>query len=151
MSASLGPHGAFFARMTGICFSILTLGYAKCGVSKDAWIKQTMLFHVGTIPVFFLNCASTDGADFTPWVWYRALRRCGGCLHFPRHRRDAIDATRHHVSARSPNRHQHCVGRLGLHGDDQEQDEVGSSMCRRGTHGGEFNPAAPPPSPLFDS
>ena len=70
MSASLGPHGAFFARMTGICFSILTLGYFKCGVSKDAWIKQTMLFHVGTIPVFFLNCASTDGADFTPWVWY---------------------------------------------------------------------------------
>ena len=25
---------------------------------------------VGTIPVFFLNCASTAGADFTPWVWY---------------------------------------------------------------------------------
>ena len=69
MSASLGPHGAFFARMTGICFSILTLGYAKCGVSKDAWIKQTMLFHVGTIPVFYTMCANSDGTEFTPWVW----------------------------------------------------------------------------------
>ena len=41
-------QSAFFQRMTGLGFAIMSLGYAKCGVSKDAWIKQTMLFHVGT-------------------------------------------------------------------------------------------------------
>jgi hypothetical protein len=46
----------------------MTLGYAKLGVSKDAWIKQTMLFHVGTIPVFYTMC-TTDSDAFTPWVW----------------------------------------------------------------------------------
>merc|ERR1712224_1183127 len=40
------------------------------GVSKDAWIKQTMIFHVVSTPIFFLHCASDDGTSFTPWVWY---------------------------------------------------------------------------------
>lgn len=70
VSAPMDASGEFFARMTGICFGIITLGYAKLGVSKDAFIKQTMLFHVGTLPVFFLQCTNTDGAAFTPWVWY---------------------------------------------------------------------------------
>ena len=48
----------------------MTLGYAKLGVSKDAWIKQTMLFHVVSTPIFFLQCASDDGTSFTPWVWF---------------------------------------------------------------------------------
>ena len=52
MASEMCATGNFFARMVGINFSIMTLGYAKLGVSKDAWIKQTMLFHVGTIPVF---------------------------------------------------------------------------------------------------
>ena len=88
MSSVGDAQSAFFQRMTGLGFAIMSLGYAKCGVSKDAWIKQTMLFHVISTPIFFLQCASDDGTSFTPWVWYRALRRRGGCLHFPRHRRD---------------------------------------------------------------
>ena len=46
MSAAADAQSAFFQRMTGLGFAIMSLGYAKCGVSKDAWIKQTMLFHV---------------------------------------------------------------------------------------------------------
>ena len=69
MSAEMCATGNFFARMVGINFAIMTLGYAKLGVSKDAWIKQTMLFHVGTVPVFYTMCANTDGTEFTPWVW----------------------------------------------------------------------------------
>ena len=125
MSATGDAQSAFFQRMTGLGFAIMSLGYAKCGVSKDAWIKQTMIFHVISTPIFFLQCASDDGTSFTPWVWYRALRRRGGCLHFPRHRRDVPPRSRpflsgprrwrHHVSVRSPNRHQHRARRLGLH------------------------------------
>ena len=48
MSATGDAQSAFFQRMTGLGFAIMSLGYAKCGVSKDAWIKQTMIFHVGT-------------------------------------------------------------------------------------------------------
>ena len=69
MSAPMCATGNFFARMVGINFAIMTLGYAKLGVSKDAWIKQTMLFHVGTIPVFYMMCVNSDGSEFTPWVW----------------------------------------------------------------------------------
>ena len=155
MSSVGDAQSAFFQRMTGLGFAIMSLGYAKCGVSKDAWIKQTMLFHVVSTPIFFLQCASDDGTSFTPWVWYRALRRRGGCLHFPRHRRDVSPRSRpflsgprrwcHHVSVRSPNRHQHRAGWLGLHRDVEEQDEVDVSTVRRG---GEFNPAAPPPFPV---
>ena len=94
MSSAADAQSAFFQRMTGLGFAIMSLGYAKCGVSKDAWIKQTMLFHVVSTPIFFLQCASDDGTSFTPWVWYRALRRRGGCLHFLSGR--AIDVTRHH-------------------------------------------------------
>jgi hypothetical protein len=49
MSSVGDAQSAFFQRMTGLGFAIMSLGYAKCGVSKDAWIKQTMLFHVGTV------------------------------------------------------------------------------------------------------
>ena len=108
MSSAADAQSAFFQRMTGLGFAIMSLGYAKCGVSKDAWIKQTMLFHVISTPIFFLQCASDDGTSFTPWVWYRAF--CG--VPFIYH---AIDASCHHGSARSPNRHQHRVGRLGVH------------------------------------
>ena len=48
MSSAGDAQSAFFQRMTGFGFAIMSLGYAKCGVSKDAWIKQTMIFHVGT-------------------------------------------------------------------------------------------------------
>ncbi len=68
MSSAADAQSAFFQRMTGLGFAIMSLGYAKCGVSKDAWIKQTMLFHVGTIPVFYTMC-TTDSDAFTPWVW----------------------------------------------------------------------------------
>ena len=89
MSSAADAQSAFFQRMTGLGFAIMSLGYAKCGVSKDAWIKQTMLFHVISTPIFFLQCASDDGTSFTPWVWYRGF--CGveeGALNF-----HAIDAT----------------------------------------------------------
>ena len=94
MSSAADAQSAFFQRMTGLGFAIMSLGYAKCGVSKDAWIKQTMLFHVISTPIFFLQCASDDGTSFTPWVWYRAF--CGveeGAFIF-----HAIDATCHHAS-----------------------------------------------------
>ena len=126
--------------MTGLGFAIMSLGYAKCGVSKDAWIKQTMLFHVISTPIFFLQCASDDGTSFTPWVWYRAA---AGSFIF-----HAIDATCHHGSVRSPNRHQHRSRWMGLHRDVEEQDEVGPCAWRPlRTVEGEFNPAAPPPLP----
>jgi len=48
MSSAGDAQSAFFQRMTGLGFAIMSLGYAKCGVSKDAWIKQTMIFHVRT-------------------------------------------------------------------------------------------------------
>merc|ERR1712072_1531131 len=70
MSSVGDAQSAFFQRMPGLGFAIMSLGYAKCGVSKDAWIKQTMLFHVVSTPIFFLQCASDDGTSFTPWVWY---------------------------------------------------------------------------------
>ena len=70
MSSAADAQSAFFQRMTGLGFAIMSLGYAKCGVSKDAWIKQTMLFHVVSTPIFFLQCASDDGTSFTPWVWF---------------------------------------------------------------------------------
>ena len=70
MSSAADAQSAFFQRMTGLGFAIMSLGYAKCGVSKDAWIKQTMLFHVVSTPIFFFQCASDDGTSFTPWVWY---------------------------------------------------------------------------------
>ena len=70
MASEMCATGNFFARMVGINFSIMTLGYAKLGVSKDAWIKQTMLFHVGTTPVFYMMCATDDIGSFTSWVWY---------------------------------------------------------------------------------
>ena len=49
MSSVGDAQSAFFQRMTGLGFAIMSLGYAKCGVSKDAWIKQTMIFHVGLV------------------------------------------------------------------------------------------------------
>ena len=70
MSSAADAQSAFFQRMTGLGFAIMSLGYAKCGVSKEAWIKQTMLFHVISTPIFFLQCASDDGTSFTPWVWF---------------------------------------------------------------------------------
>ncbi len=70
MASEMCATGNFFARMVGINFAIMTLGYAKLGVSKDAWIKQTMLFHVGTTPVFYMMCATDDSGSFTSWVWY---------------------------------------------------------------------------------
>ncbi len=92
MSAAADAQSAFFQRMTGLGFAIMSLGYAKCGVSKDAWIKQTMLFHVVSTPIFFLQCCSDDGTSFTPWVWYRAAAasRRGAFISF---RGRAIDAT----------------------------------------------------------
>ena len=114
MSSAADAQSAFFQRMTGLGFAIMSLGYAKCGVSKEAWIKQTMLFHVISTPIFFLQCASDDGTSFTPWVWYRAAAasRRGAFISF---RGRAIDATRHHGSVRSPNRHQRRTRWLGLH------------------------------------
>ena len=58
MSSAADAQSAFFQHMTGLGFAIMSLGYAKCGVSKDAWIKQTMLFHVISTPIFFFQCAS---------------------------------------------------------------------------------------------
>ena len=93
MSSVGDAQSAFFQRMTGLGFAIMSLGYAKCGVSKDAWIKQTMLFHVISTPIFFLQCCSDDGTSFTPWVWYRAAAASRRVPSFftpstRRHRRD---------------------------------------------------------------
>ena len=140
MSAPMCATGNFFARMVGINFAIMTLGYAKLGVSKDAWIKQTMLFHVGTIPVFYMMCVNSDGTEFTPWVWYRAF--CGvvgGCLHFPRHRRD--------VSPRFPSQSKSPSTLRSRDGASRRCRRARRSRCehRPPRDSLEFNPAAPPP------
>ncbi len=145
MSSVGDAQSAFFQRMTGLGFAIMSLGYAKCGVSKDAWIKQTMLFHVVSTPIFFLQCASDDGTSFTPWVWYRALRRRGGCLHFlsgPRHRRGA--SPRFRPQSKSPSTS------LSRDGATPRCPRARRSRCehRPPRDSPEFNPAAPPPSPV---
>ena len=67
MSSAADAQSAFFQRMTGLGFAIMSLGYAKCGVSKDAWIKQTMLFHVvsKSTSEFFSSARINDGTSPT--------------------------------------------------------------------------------------
>ena len=67
--AQMDPIGAFFARMVGICFALITLGRVAMGMSKDAFVKQTVAFHVVTC-VPFGQLAMSDGKHFTPWVWW---------------------------------------------------------------------------------
>jgi len=69
MSSVGDAQSAFFQRMTGLGFAIMSLGYAKCGVSKDAWIKQTMLFHVG--PVWKATSESGYRAAADTWTTSR--------------------------------------------------------------------------------
>ena len=72
MSAPISPGttGAFFSRMTGLCFGIMALTYALFGAPKDVWIKTTLAFHILSTPIFILDCCLSDGKTFTPWVWW---------------------------------------------------------------------------------
>ena len=69
MSAEMCATGNFFARMVGICFALITLARVVMGMSKDAFVKQTVAFHVVTC-VPFGQLAMSDGKHFTPWVWW---------------------------------------------------------------------------------
>lgn len=68
MASSLGTQAAFFARMVGICFGIITLGRKNWGTSNKTWTKQTLCFHVATLYMFYQASEDTTGA-FTKWVW----------------------------------------------------------------------------------
>ena len=49
-------------------FLTIALGYAKFGVSADAFIKQTCMFHFGSL--YWIYNASVSNTDiFVPWVW----------------------------------------------------------------------------------
>ena len=65
-----GTAGAFFSRMTGLCFGIMALTYVFFGAPKDVWIKTTLAFHILSTPIFILDCCLSDGSMFTPWVWW---------------------------------------------------------------------------------
>ena len=58
----------FFARLVGLCFGLLVFGRLKCGVTEDAFSKQTIAFHVATL-LPFGNIALNTTADWTKWVW----------------------------------------------------------------------------------
>lgn len=64
---ALAPAG-FFARLVGMCFGLLVFGRLKCGVSEDAFSKQTIAFHVASL-LPFGNIALNTTADWTKWVW----------------------------------------------------------------------------------
>ena len=68
MASSFDEQAAFFARMTGFGFLLLVAGRVLFGVSPNSFAKQTVMFHLGTIPLFYAN--ATSGTDaFTDWVW----------------------------------------------------------------------------------
>jgi hypothetical protein len=64
---ALAPAG-FFARIVGMCFGLLVFGRLKCGVSEDAFSKQTIAFHVVSL-LPFGNIALNPTANWTQWVW----------------------------------------------------------------------------------
>eukprot|EP00729_Bicosta_minor_P008762 gene8762-24764_t len=62
------PAAGFFARIVGLMFLTLALGYVKFGVSADAFIKQTLMFHFGAL--YWIYDGSVNHTDiFVPWVW----------------------------------------------------------------------------------
>ena len=65
---SEGTLEQFFARIVGVLFTLAALGPLKFGVSNASFAKQTMVWNVLSLPLFYLNATSETG-DFTPWVW----------------------------------------------------------------------------------
>ena len=69
------PYGAklldeaamFFARLVGVLFGILVVSRVSFGSPRAVWIKQTLCFHFGTLPLMYINATSDDA--FPPWVW----------------------------------------------------------------------------------
>ena len=64
----LDEAGSFFAKMTGLLFGFIVMGYLQFGVSAEAFTKQTILFHTVGSALMFQNANGSEGA-FTPWVW----------------------------------------------------------------------------------
>ena len=64
---ALAPAG-LFARLVGLLFGLLVFGRLKCGVTEDAFSKQTIAFHVASL-LPFGNIALNPTADWTQWVW----------------------------------------------------------------------------------
>jgi hypothetical protein len=49
-------------------FLTLALGYLQFGVSAEAFTKQTLIFHFGSL--YWIYTASVAHPDiFVPWVW----------------------------------------------------------------------------------
>ena len=88
MLVNLDPIGEFFTRTVGICFLMLTLGRTHLGVSKAAWEKQTMIFHVGMLYFFYKNGTSTEGL-FNPCAMPASAHRDDArfLVHLARRRR----------------------------------------------------------------
>ena len=61
-------QGGFFARMVGLVFGLVVFGRTHCGVTEDAFSKQTIAFHVSTL-VPFGNLALNAHPNWTQWVW----------------------------------------------------------------------------------
>ena len=57
----------FFARVMGTLFLSMPVSYLYFGQSKETFIKQTIFFHVLSLPLF-MGCVST-GDPFNPSIW----------------------------------------------------------------------------------
>ena len=61
-------HGGFFARIVGMCFGLIVFGRRHCGVTADAFSKQTIAFHVASL-IPFGNLALNANPNWTQWAW----------------------------------------------------------------------------------
>jgi hypothetical protein len=51
----------------GIMLLTMPVGYLKFGVSKESFIKQTLMWHLLTAPLFIGNFL--QGEAFNPTIW----------------------------------------------------------------------------------
>ena len=64
---TLDEAAMFFARLVGFLFGVLAISFVSFGSSRATFTKQTLCFHIGTLPFMAKNAMSEDA--FTPWVW----------------------------------------------------------------------------------
>jgi len=57
----------FFIRCMGVMLLSMPVGYLKFGFSKESFIKQTLMWHLLTAPLFIGNVL--QGEAFNPTIW----------------------------------------------------------------------------------
>ena len=142
MLVNLDPIGEFFTRTVGICFLMLTLGRTHLGVSKAAWEKQTMIFHVGMLYFFYKNGTSTEGL-FNPCGMPASAHRDDArfLVHLARRRR-ALAAPDGHL--RGPR----VLGQADHRQVRPSEDEAAPARARAPTRASAGGPeAGAPPTP----